>query len=137
MKACTKCGVVKELDAFATLGKGRSSPDGKTATCRECLNEKGRRWYRNQTRAYHRMSRYGLSEETYKQMLEAQGFKCALCGSLDPRRKQGFVVDHCHSTGKIRGLLCHPCNIALGMLGDDADGLTRALNYVKAGATCD
>jgi hypothetical protein len=133
MKACSKCGVAQNLEAFAKLGKGRSSPDGRNAQCKTCLNAKGKAWRDSKTRVYHRMYRYGLSEDAYYSMLDGQGHKCALCGNDDPRRKQGFVVDHCHATGKIRGLLCHPCNIALGMLGDDAAGLQRALDYVKKG----
>ena len=77
------------------------------------------------------MSRYGLSEDAYYAILEAQNYKCALCKSTDPKRKQGFVVDHDHKTGRIRGLLCHSCNIALGMLGDDLEGLKKAVKYLE------
>jgi hypothetical protein len=131
VKQCNKCKTVKDLSEFYKLGKGRSSPDGRTATCKQCNNRQGRQWYSGQTKTYHRMSRYGLSEDAYYAMLEAQNYKCALCKSTDPKRKQGFVVDHDHETGRIRGLLCHSCNIALGMLGDDITGLKRAVKYLE------
>jgi hypothetical protein len=78
------------------------------------------------------MARYGLSEDAYDALLQSQNYSCALCKSKDPKRKQGFVVDHDHDTGRIRGLLCHPCNIALGMLGDNVSGLQKAISYLEA-----
>ena len=65
-------------------------------------------------------------------MLEAQGHKCAICSSTDKGKgKQFFCVDHCHTTGKVRGLLCAPCNKALGQLGDTEEALQRALDYLN------
>ena len=131
MKACNRCGEQKPLSDFYKLGKGKSSPDGRTATCKVCNNRNSRNWYSGQTATYHRMARYGLSEDAYWALLQVQNYSCALCTSKDPKRKQGFVVDHDHQTGRIRGLLCHPCNIALGMLGDNLSGLQKAVKYLE------
>ena len=65
---------------------------------------------------------YGLTQEDYQRMHDEQGGKCALCGSIDPGRKRPptkwgigvLAIDHCHKTGRVRGLLCHPCNARLG-----------------------
>jgi hypothetical protein len=69
----------------------------------------------------------------YMEMLEAQGRQCALCG----KEWQGFnkskslVIDHCHETGKVRGLLCGDCNTALGRFGDDPVRLRAAITYLE------
>lgn len=75
---------------------------------------------------------YGLSKEDYLELLVNQDNKCALC--MKPF--EGFVdtqihIDHCHETNKVRGILCMPCNVGLGMLGDNEEGLQRALDYVR------
>jgi recombination endonuclease VII len=63
---------------------------------------------------YYLKYRYGLSKEDYERMLDEQGGVCAICGSAPD--KQRLSVDHNHGTGKVRGLLCHKCNLALGVI---------------------
>jgi hypothetical protein len=65
-------------------------------------------------------------------MREAQDNKCAICGSTDPARKDGdWDVDHDHATGKVRGLLCHHCNIVIGSAQDNIDTLKAAIVYLE------
>ena len=71
---------------------------------------------------------FGMSEDDYKEMLEYQDGLCAIC---ETKTKYRLCVDHCHTTGRIRGLLCRRCNSALGMLGDNEEGLRKAFEYVK------
>ena len=64
-------------------------------------------------------TRYGITRERYDSMLEAQGGGCAICTRKIPGNGHGdryFDVDHCHDTGKVRGLLCRQCNVLLGQL---------------------
>ncbi len=81
---------------------------------------------------------YGISSVDYDRMLEAQGGKCAICGTDKGavRKKTGsgyaLYVDHCHATGVVRGLLCSNCNVAIGKLKDDPSLLTKAAEYVSA-----
>lgn len=75
--------------------------------------------------------RYGISVDRYEELLAMQGGRCAICQSADPRGKGGFHVDHCHTTGTVRGLLCHFCNIGIGNMGDDPDILGRAETYLR------
>lgn len=75
---------------------------------------------------------FGLSKEDYLNILVEQDNKCKLCEKpFQGLNGRDVHVDHCHETNKVRGILCMPCNVALGMLGDNEEGLTRALNYVK------
>jgi len=78
-------------------------------------------------------SNYGITIEDYERMFEEQKGACAICGSVEVRRngRTNFCVDHCHKTGKVRGLLCNECNVGLGRLGDDAESLRRALAYLE------
>lgn len=75
---------------------------------------------------------YGISVEDYNDMLAAQGGGCAICGATEPGgRTKHFPVDHCHTTGVIRGLLCTKCNRGLGLFNDDADRMGRAAKYLE------
>lgn len=75
--------------------------------------------------------RYKLTPEEFDALLGKQGGHCALCHRTAKDEKKGRLnVDHCHKTGRIRGLLCTPHNRAIGNLGDDEEGLARALAYV-------
>ncbi len=77
--------------------------------------------------SYHRKQRYGLTDDHCEWILLAQGGKCLICGEdLDEK----WVVDHCHETGMIRGLLHQKCNIGIAMLGDDPKIIRAAEVYV-------
>ncbi len=79
------------------------------------------------------LKRFGLSFEDYKQMFAAQGGACAICGTQEPGgrgKTRTLAVDHCHTTGKVRALLCHRCNGALGMVGDQVPVLERMIDYL-------
>jgi hypothetical protein len=63
------------------------------------------------------MKMYGITIDDYDRMLEAQGGGCGICGSdsySSNKWQKFFAVDHCHSTGRVRGLLCLTCNVSLG-----------------------
>lgn len=78
-------------------------------------------------------SAWGMSPEDFAARLEKQGGKCAICDTTTPGGKGAFHIDHDHSTGKIRGLLCHRCNVGLGQFQDNIDRLERAKEYLKSG----
>lgn len=79
------------------------------------------------TRAKNLQRKYGLTEAEYDQMLAEQGHACAICGSVPDYRLR---VDHCHATGRVRGLLCNRCNFGLGWFNDDPERMRRAAIYV-------
>lgn len=75
------------------------------------------------------VKQYGLTADDFHRMNEEQGGKCALCfGDPDSDR---LFVDHCHKTGRVRGLLCRRCNFTLGYARDDAALLRRMADYVE------
>jgi len=77
------------------------------------------------------LKRYGLTPVDYAAMLDAQGGRCAICGEEAERTARRLSVDHCHATGKVRGLLCRDCNVGLGVFGDEAEALRRAAEYLE------
>jgi hypothetical protein len=76
--------------------------------------------------------KYGLSAAGYDDLLAQQGGVCAICQQLDPKGRR-LAVDHCHETGRVRGLLCVPCNVGIGNLNDDPERLLAAVAYLQEG----
>lgn len=125
-KACSSCGYVKPLDSFYRHESGKF---GRHSQCKDCTRE-FRRADANRRRAYTRAyraanphraltynlkQRYRITADEYEALLDQQGGCCAICGSEKAGgRGQRFHVDHCHRTGRIRGLLCYGCNVGLG-----------------------
>lgn len=139
-----ECRDCQKAYGRAYKAANRDAINAKAARYREAnraaLSEKQREYYgrnREALLAYHRAAalkhEYGLSSEQYMAIFDAQGGVCRLCGS-GPGTKS-LRVDHCHSTGLVRGLLCAACNSALGVLGDNELGLMRAMEYLRSAAT--
>jgi Recombination endonuclease VII len=81
----------------------------------------------------HILKQYGLTLDDYDLMVIEQGGRCAVCRAGTPGRgKPNWNVDHDHETGAVRGLLCHNCNMALGMLGDNVDVAKALVGYLLA-----
>lgn len=83
---------------------------------------------------------YGITLNQYNFIRVCQDDKCAICGGegfiMNPdRHVLKLVVDHDHSTGKVRGLLCHNCNRALGLLQDSKESLRKAIGYLEGATT--
>ncbi len=87
---------------------------------------------RNRTRRQNSlMKQYGMTMENYDLLLAAQGGECAICHSSPGQGHPHLVVDHCHTTGRVRGLLCHSCNRTIGAMNDDICLLRSAVNYLE------
>ena len=85
--------------------------------------------------AKNRYAKYGINNELYAIMAEQQVFKCAVCNDKETtKNNKGAVkrlsVDHCHTTGRIRGLLCHNCNVALGLLNENTNTIKNLYKYI-------
>jgi hypothetical protein len=84
--------------------------------------------HRRAWRKWYLRDKYGITPEDYDRLLEDQGGGCAICGK--PPDGMALHVDHCHETGRVRGLLCFSCNAGLGQFKHDPDLLEEALVYV-------
>ncbi len=83
-----------------------------------------------------RLKLLGITEAEYNAMLTAQDHRCAICRTDKPWTRSGvWAVDHDHATGKVRGLLCHSCNLGLGKFNDDIETLLAAAEYVQSHTT--
>lgn len=82
---------------------------------------------------------YGISLAEFERMKLTSEMLCAICGSegfiLNPKSTMKLVVDHDHSTGMVRGLLCHNCNRALGLMKDSVKNLKKAISYLESATT--
>jgi hypothetical protein len=73
---------------------------------------------------------YGITLEEWQRLFEAQGSVCACCGTDDPKHKKGWHTDHDHATGKVRGILCRPCNQVLSY-HTTVESLELAVAYLR------
>ncbi|WP_204042742.1 endonuclease VII domain-containing protein [Acrocarpospora phusangensis] len=81
------------------------------------------------------VKRYGISLADYDQMLADQDFACAICDRAHNDEQGPLYVDHCHATGRVRGLLCRPCNTAIGHFEDNRQRLIQAAAYLERNST--
>lgn len=142
VKTCTRCRQEKPVAAFGVSRQGVGGPVYRTR-CRQCQSAAAQQWHwenADRSAANRRrqdLAKYGLTLEQYEVMLDEQGGVCAICGQDEPaahgRTGKKFLlsVDHCHETGRVRGLLCQKCNRAVGLLGDRVDLLEKAIAYLK------
>ncbi len=134
-RKCNKCEVTKPIDDFYRSNrKGDKRPDERSYECKECTKARvTANKDPDKDRNQHLVRTYGITSEEYDVMLAKQDGHCATCSTTVPgnsRRNVYFSVDHCHTTGKVRGLLCHNCNTALGLLKDNTDTIANLIRYL-------
>lgn len=134
MRHCTKCGEDRPDSEFY---KGQKNRLCKKHYC-EYAAAYRRRYQkdpknRERLRAHARKWQYGITEFEYNRLLDTQGFRCAICGTAEceDTRRFRLAVDHCHTTGRIRGLLCNTCNRGIGFFKDDVGVLAKAIAYLS------
>jgi hypothetical protein len=126
MKTCNVC---KHVKPFLDFHRCAATKGGLKYTCRTCLSHRKRATGQNRRSG---LQRYGLTEDQYQRMVEKQQHVCAICRERRPSKHDGrLVVDHCHVTGHVRGLLCDFCNWGLGNMRDRVDILQRAIQYLE------
>jgi endogenous inhibitor of DNA gyrase (YacG/DUF329 family) len=129
-RTCQQCGKAYTLGVESSQHKYCSL---------ECRNKwhysrwksSGNKRCQLKTKNYWLQHKYGISSEQKEEMLQKQGYKCAVCETTKPT-KFGWHVDHCHTTNKIRGILCQFCNQLLGMAKDDVSILQQSIKYLNA-----
>ena len=148
-KSCTKCRKTLSRDSFT---KDKKRKDGLNLWCRSCtransakqdsIRDHAARYHRNReaellrkrgslvVRDYNLRKLYSMTLVDFDQMLASQKGRCRICGTDKPGHKGRFCVDHNHNTGEVRGILCHKCNTALGLLQDSPSLLQSARDYL-------
>jgi len=131
MKKCTKCG------GKGPFYKTHQSKDGLHSWCKKCADTQKKEWAKNNPkrrkeicRKWNLKKRYGNSELDWFAEIEKQKRRCAICGTKKPDRGS-WCTDHDHETKKFRGILCHSCNLAIGLLKDDVLVVESAARYVR------
>lgn len=143
-RICSVCGIEKQLDKFH---KSKRHPLKRKLECAECTNAYLRNHYHTNTKAKpdfveRRINntykhKYNITYAQYLQMCRDRNNKCDICGTQKEPvgiskviLKDVLVIDHCHGTNKVRGLLCQLCNQGLGLFKDNIDNLTQAHLYL-------
>jgi hypothetical protein len=130
MKQCGKCGEQKPLSDF---GKNRAKKCGINTKCKKCVTQQSIESYRrnpNTKRRYTLMRQYGITLEDFEAMKESQKGCCAICNKPF-KNSVDTCIDHCHNTGKVRGLLCNHCNRAIGLFKESQESMQNAITYLN------
>ena len=113
-----RCSTCREVLPESDFHSAPSQPRGRSTYCKACRSKR--------EKAAHLRRKYGLSPGELEALLAAQGGLCAIC-----RSRPAEHVDHDHVSGKVRGVLCFPCNVALGHLRDDVSLFKSAIDYLE------
>ena len=125
---CKKCNQELLVSNFHIKYDKNANHFRFNSPCKKCAHENRNIEYR---KVAARKKKYNLTSEQYDAMLKSQNNCCDIC-SIDMKNYgKNFVVDHCHVTNNIRGLLCNNCNTGIGMLQDDTSILVKAIEYLK------
>ena len=139
-KKCKKCKKEKPCVEFYAA---KSNKDGLTGKCKKCIVVDGKmhtaasnaRRTATYIRADYLRRTYGITLAQYTQMLIFQKYRCAICDIHQNALNRNLDIDHCHKTGRVRGLLCFGCNVGLGKFKDDEKLLLKAVRYLGASRT--
>lgn len=118
MRTCIKCNKTMEEKKFVAKGNGK-----RVNVCYNCRYKTRNQAYKDRRNG--KKNGYNISVDERKIIEKQQNGLCAIC-----KENKKLVVDHCHITGNIRGLLCNTCNIGLGMMKDSPDILRAASLYL-------
>ena len=131
MKTCTKCGEQKPLSEFS---RRYDYPDLRYRSyCKPCVKEYSKKQHlknRNKRISQKLLKAYGITLDQKLEILKKQHNKCAICNA-ELNSITAAHVDHCHISGKVRGILCTRCNPGIGYFQDNLENLKSALKYLK------
>lgn len=117
----------REKERLRAQRRREANPERFRQYQREYYIRNRQRW-----REGHLRRSYDITQDEYDALAKAQNFSCKICGKPADEEPFGkLAVDHCHDTGRVRGLLCSVCNSGIGKLGDNIEGLEKALEYLK------
>lgn len=131
LKVCRLCGKEKLLKDFP-LKPNKYNPQYRDKRCKQCYKEynrkyQGRYYTTERARAQRLWSKFRLRPDDWEKLFNSQNRECAICGVKEAKK---FVVDHCHKSGKIRGILCSKCNTMIAFLGDNAESIENRIESI-------
>ena len=129
MKICGRCKETKPEENFF---KNKSLKDGLSNYCKPC-HQKYMKDNPKYIAKWRLKNSYGMTLEEKEALLKSQNNKCKIC--KDELQGKKLHIDHCHTTGKIRAILCHHCNTGLGLFKESPELLTKAIEYLEKHAT--
>lgn len=150
---CTICSIIKPMDNFY---RDKTKPFGYHQNCKQCQAkrvkakrkqdmvwrqkqcERSKKWrLENPERNYRSVRnatlkiKYGITFDQYVEMFNKQGCQCAVCGEKESKGYGKMAVDHDHITGKIRGILCQPCNTSIGKMQENPVLIRKLAEYIE------
>lgn len=146
MKMCKDCNQTKPLTEFYPSTSNKDLVQGRCKPCQSIVSKayrdanldivraRSNAWRDknpDKAKAGQLKAKFGITLETYNSMLAAQNNCCPICNRNQYELKINMAVDHCHTSLKIRGLLCDPCNKALGYLRDNPEFAENAAIYLR------
>lgn len=128
---CSQCGQDKVAGDFYWTSTGKVKSKQRCKSCHSIWLKSDEMKFVRQNIALR--SNYGISLEEYNELLAKQNGKCAICEKESEFTKthSKLGVDHDHKTGKVRGLLCHRCNVGIGFLAEDLNRIYKVLDYLN------
>jgi hypothetical protein len=155
-KKCSTCKIEKDITEFS---KDKHGKDGYTYNCKICRNKRYNDWaeenrdkvreknrkHKDRRKEYyqsdkgvqssrraHLKRKYTMTLDEYNILLDKQNGVCDICGESETCTRNTFLaVDHCHTTNKVRGLLCTNCNRSIGLLKENITTLKNMINYIE------
>ena len=121
-RTCRTCSIEKPIEEYYISNTGTKGQVYRRTICKPCYSE-------NECNR-HIKKRYNMDVSDYDKLLEEQGSACAICETTEPQGQGRFHIDHNHTTGEVRGLLCHSCNSGIGHLQDSPVILAEAIKYL-------
>ena len=132
-KVCKLCNSEKSEKDFYQFRDKWSGNSYFSSRCKPCHQQHKKENPNTQkhNKAEKLKLRYGLSYEEWESIREKEGHSCMICGITEEEIGRVLDVDHCHDTGKARGVLCNPCNNMLGRAKDNINLLKAAVTYLE------
>ena len=134
LRCCKKCGLIaRNIEELELFVKSKYSKFGRYNICKKCHTKSDSNTKHNNS-LEKRVKKFGIEVYEYNMMVAKQRNCCAICKKPKEQfegRGNNFHIDHCHTSGKVRGLLCSNCNTGLGQFKDNIKSLENAIQYLK------
>lgn len=130
-KVCRVCNEVKNIRDY---NYHPTNTERLYKNCKACVSQYNKERRKSNPASYRNkelLRNYGITSKCYESMLKLQDYRCAICNVEEKEApKERLHVDHCHTGGQVRSLLCSNCNTGIGLLRDSSELVTKAAEYL-------